>query len=28
MKAYGSKGQVVRVSAGEKASVQLQLVSE
>jgi len=28
MKAYDSKGQVVRVSAGEKASVQLQLVSE
>jgi hypothetical protein len=28
MKAYDSKGQVVRVSAGEKASVQLQIVSE
>jgi hypothetical protein len=27
MKAYDSKGQVVRVSAGEKASVQLQLVN-
>jgi hypothetical protein len=27
MKAYDSKGQVVRVSAGEKASVQLQIIN-
>lgn len=28
MKAYDSKGQVVRVSAGEKASVQLQIIND